>query len=114
MFEVASNKITISRGDNARCELFINEGTNGDPILYDIKESDVFKMFLFPVCMDIEDAIWCKELDSSDLTEEGLLRISFIYGDTADLPKGEYSYKILLYRENTIDTVIGESSFVIV
>lgn len=96
MFNISNEGIiSISRGDSAKCPMFINAGSEIAPIRYDITANDTIYFAIMEPNQKFEDAIVKKIFTSSSpMTEEGDLIVSFVPTDTEYLLSGKYYYMV--------------------
>lgn len=116
MFDVDINgKITITKGDSGESELFLNIGDIENPFSYDLQEADEVHFYAYArESFYMRDSFIHKVFTIRDLTEEGLVLISFLPQDTQNIKPGEYLYRVKLVRPgNKVDTVVDENTFVI-
>lgn len=124
MFDISNNGIiTITRGDSAVTNLYINLGTECCPDIFDINQWPHAKVYLgiTEPHMPFEQALVRKVFDIKDFDESGkVLKIKFKTEDTENLVPGLYYYSVKLLRmdpekngEDLVDTVISKKKFII-
>jgi hypothetical protein len=125
MFDISKNGIiTISRGDNFTINVFVNIGTQLDPIQYKLEENDKLYFALMEPHQPFEYALIRKVFTKENEDECGNINMNFIPEDTEYLMPGNYYYMIKLARniagesgeeENyLVDTIISKTKFVII
>ena len=123
MFNIAKNGIiTITRGDSAETSLYINIGTELEPLITKLGDNDKVYLGVMEPNQLFEDAIIKKVYTKDDHKDEDeALTISFDCEDTENLLPGVYYYSIKLYRpgdglttKDRIDTIVPKSKFIIV
>lgn len=118
MIRIADNGyVTINRGDTFSIPLFINIGTEMNPIRFYIKDHPGTKVYLGVMEPNqcFEKAIVRKMYtDQSEVNEEGDLLISFTPNDTMYLHPGRYYYQIkVLVDGKELNTIIPQTPFFI-
>ena len=123
MFNIAKNGIiTITRGDSAETSLYINIGTELEPLITKLGDNDKVYLGVMEPNQLFEDAIIKKVYTKDDHKDEDeALTISFDCEDTENLLPGVYYYSIKLYRpgdglttKDRIDTIVPKKKFIIV
>ena len=119
MFNISSNGIiTLNRGDTIKLPLFINAGTEMNPVRYEIKESDKVYLGVMENNMPFERAIIKKVYTSKDINENGDIVVEFKSEDTCNLIPDDYYYEIKLeYKLNGTDrvnTIVPSTKFTII
>lgn len=117
MFDVSGNGIiTISRGDNFTINLFVNIGTQLEPIQYRLNENDKLYFALMEPNQPFEEALIRKVFTNENEDESGNIDMVFSTNDTEYLMPGNYYYMVKLYRanEDLVDTIITKTKFVII
>ena len=125
MFDIAKNGIiTITRGDSAETSLYINIGTELEPLITKLGDNDKVYLGVMEPNQLFEDAIIKKVYTKDDHKDEDdpeALTISFDCEDTENLLPGVYYYSIKLYRpgdglttKDRIDTIVPKRKFIIV
>lgn len=114
MIRIADNGvITMSRGDSISLVLFLNEGTDLEPIRFLISEHPLTKVYLgiMEPNQFFEEAIVRKIYDiNSPVNEEGDLIINLRPEDTEYLHPGTYYYQIkVLVDGQDVNTVIPKT-----
>ncbi len=119
MFTLAFNGIiTVNRGDSFSFPLYINCGTNLEPILYNIDSSVVVYFAVMEPNQPFEDALIKKRYTAADCDENGNVIIRFRPKDTQCILPGKYYYQVKVQRFNSdnpedyeVDTVIDKTLF---
>ena len=116
MFTISSNGvITITRGDTAITELFLNIGTELEPVQYILKDKDCAYLGVMEPNQSFENALIRKKFTSKDVDENGNILVTFDSIDTIFLAPGEYIYQVKLRRiednKEFIDTVVSRKIF---
>ena len=89
------NIITLSRGDTVNLPLFINEGSDLLPILYELKDNDKLYLGVMEPNQPFERAIIKKVFtNQSKKDQNNLILIKLEHEDTRELIPGKYYYKI--------------------
>ena len=130
MFNIAKNGIiTITRGDSAETSLYINIGTELEPLITKLGDNDKVYLGVMEPNQLFEDAIVKKKYTKADYKDKDdprALAISFDCEDTENLLPGVYYYSIKLYRrgnndpekgpitKDRIDTIVPKRKFIIV
>ena len=97
-------QIRLSRGDDCRFELLINQGTAIDPISYILEPSDEVFFGVMEPNQPFEYAILKKRYTAADLDSEGKLWITLLPQDTLCLLPGLYYYQIKVRVFNSLLT----------
>ena len=111
-----AGQIRISRGDSAIFEYTINQGTNFDPIKYELKEGDELFFGVMEPNQPFEQAIIKKRYTYLDQLD-GCLYIEFKPTDTLCLLPGLYYYQIKIRIRNPengsmiVNTLIPKTQF---
>ena len=106
--------IQICRGDSFFVPLFINEGTDLQPIRYEMQEGDKVYVGVTEPNQPFENAIIKKVYNYDDeKTEYGDLLLVFDVEDTEHLLQGQYYYSVKIKRGDKVDTLIPERNFII-
>ena len=99
------NIITLSRGDTVNLPLFINEGSDLLPILYELKDNDKLYLGVMEPNQPFERAIVKKIFtNQSKKDQNNLILIKLEYEDTRELIPGKYFYQIKLRKQNEDET----------
>lgn len=125
MLDVSKNGIiTLSRGDSFSLNVFVNLGTELEPIPYRLKEGDKLYFALMEPHKPFEHALIRKEATVEDYDEEtDSVKFSFTSEMTEFLMPGNYYYMVKLRRtelgesgeENeSVDTIISKTKFIII
>ena len=126
MFDIDVNgKITITKGDTGKFELFIDQGTAENPMQYNLVEGDEVHLYVYQAgcCSYEKDAFIHDKFTLADVNEEGLVEVKIKTSDTSNVKPGEYRYRVKLIKalpaganpedEPDVDTIIDENTFVI-
>lgn len=120
MLRISDNGIiTLSRGDNCEMPLFINAGTDLEPIRYDLNKNNktVIYFSLMQPNQYFENGCLRKmySKENWNINDNGDLVISFIPRETQYLMPGKYFYEIKadLNGEGYINTIIQKTEFYI-
>lgn len=124
MFNIdPDGKITLTRGDTASAPLFINMGTELEPVRYDVSlhTNNIYYFALMEPNQYFEDAILKQKYLPSDATSYnsyGDLIIRFNHDDTKLLTPGKYYYQIKALIKNSddeeeVNTLIDKTEFFI-
>lgn len=113
----SNNIITLNRGDTFTSLLFLNSGTDSNPIQYILKDTDEVYMAVMQADEQFENAILKKKFTSKNV-KEGNIYIRLESEDTACLIPGKYFYQIKLKIDNEdgtfdINTVVPKTEFII-
>ncbi len=119
MFDISNNGIiTLSRGDTASTPLFLNEGTELNPVRYILRDNDKVYFGISESNCNFENALIRKVYTKDNLNKYGDVVIEFESKDTQCVLPNTYFYEIKLVRqldnEQLIDTVVVRSKFVII
>ena len=125
MLDVSKNGIiTLSRGDSFYLNIFVNLGTELNPIPYRLKEGDKLYFALMQPHQPFENALIRKEATIADMDEQtDLVKFSFTSEMTEFLMPGNYYYMVKLLRANngesgeeneSVDTIISKTKFIII
>ena len=117
---MASNIITINRGDTYTFDFTINDDSS-DTGRYILKNDDVLYFGLMDPHQPFEHALLKKRFTKDDCDSAGNLSITITADDTFDLIPGVYYYSFKLHKltdteEERIDeviTVVNKTKFVI-
>lgn len=119
MFNVSKNGIIeVVRGDSFKVALFINQGTDLDPIRYVLKEGEYIYFGVMEPNYSFENAIVRKKYSNEDLNKDQDVLISFNSDDTVNLQPGKYFYEVkavILDEEGNevVNTIIPKREFFI-
>ena len=120
MFEISKNGIIkVNRGDNFTIPLFIDQGTEMNPIIYEMNDKDHLYLGIMEPNQPFEFAIVRKKYSCDVMDEEGMLHLPFIPEDTECLIPGLYYYQVKLNKcdplteEYKVNTVIKKQQFYI-
>lgn len=115
-----NNIITLTRGDTFEVPLFINAGTELNPIRYILRNDESLHLGLMEANQLYENKILEKIYDKDDFNENYDVMISFDRCDTINLLEGTYYFEIKLFRTvdddstELVNTVISKTKFVLV
>ena len=112
--------ITVARGDCFRAPLFINIGTEKEPIRLDVRKLPELEIY-FGVYMPydrFENSFIAKKFDHLDSNELGDIMITINLEDTLYIRPGSYKYSVRarMYDESYgewINTVVDANTFYI-
>ena len=116
-------KITINRGDCFQIPLFINMGTEDEPIRLDFKEFSnlgiEIYLGVYPPHYSFEYSLIRKKFTYLDANENGDVVIKIDPQDTVNLFPGNYKYSIKatmqdVNQENWVSTIIDANDFYII
>lgn len=115
MLNISKNRIvSLSRGDNARIPLFINKGTQLEPIRYNINDNPDTEIY-FGIMLPggrFEDSIIKKKYTKEDINEYGDVVVEFFPQDTLYMEPGKYFYTVkAILPGNIINTIIEKTEF---
>ena len=112
--------ITMNRGDTWDTEIYVNVGTELQPIPYTLKEDEYVYFGVMEPNQPFEFALIRKRISREDACEDtGFYRIKFDVKDTECLMPGRYYYEVKLLRkdeetgDDKVDTIIPRTKFVI-
>ena len=121
MFNISNNGIiTVSRGDNFTVQLFINQGTELNPIRFTIGENCEVYLGIMEPNQKFEDALIKKRYTTKSLNKNGDIVVSIKHQDTACLVPGKYFYEFKLRalnpdtNEYEVNTIIPKKEFNII
>lgn len=115
-----NNIITLTRGDTFEVPLFINAGTELNPIRYILRNDESLHLGLMEANQLYENKILEKIYTEDDFNENYDVMISFDSCDTINLLEGTYYFEIKLFRmidddsTELVNTVISKTKFVLV
>ena len=129
MFDINKyGMITMNRGDSWQTEIFVNIGTELQPIGYHLDEGEYVYFGVMEPNQPFEHALIRKRIDMSSASEDmptGYYNIGFEVEDTEFLMPGHYYYEVKLLRKRKdsegvviedkfdVDTIIPKTKFVI-
>lgn len=119
MFDISRDGvITLTRGDSFEAPLFINMGTDLDPMRYDMTDNNAEIYFgLMEANQPFERALVRKKYTKADVNEYGDVVVKFIPEDTVEIIPGVYYYqiKIRIPTDDTyeVNTVVKKTKFII-
>ena len=100
--------ISIDKGDIFYAPLFINGGTEEDPIRYSLLDnpnSKVYLSIMYPN-QTFENGIIRKIFTIQDCNENGDVVVKVTSRETRQLMQGKYYYQFkLVFEDNTINTI---------
>lgn len=111
--------IRITRGDSAEAPLFINRGTEIEPIRYNLDEKSQVYLGVMEPNYPFEQAIIKKKYTKDDVNEFGDVVVKFSSEDTVNLIPGKYYYSIKVNEWNEdkqdydIYTIVERTQFFI-
>lgn len=117
MFNISNNGIiSITRGDSASAPLFLNQGTEYNPVRYRIKDLDAIYLAVMEPNQCFEHAILKQVYTRDNLNEEGDVVIRFRPEDTENLIPGKYYYQIKAKfnrddGQDDVNTVVQKTEF---
>ena len=119
MFKISNNGIiTLTHGDTASAPLFLNAGTELNPIRYILKDSDELYFGLIEAGSTFENAILRKVYTKDNLNEYGDVIIEFKSKDTECLVANTYYYEIKLLTKGetttSVTTVVSPTQFILI
>jgi hypothetical protein len=120
MFNIDNdNRISVTRGDSFSVPLFLNIGTDLEPVLYRLQKRDCLYLAVTEPNQPFECAIVKKVITEKDMNEDGTVNVRFKSKDTECLLPGKYYYQVKARfatnddEEYTINTVVPETEFII-
>ena len=118
MLKISDNGIIVlSRGDSCELPLFINAGTDLEPIRFDLTKNSQAIIYLSIMRADqyFENGFLRKMYSKNNwkLTEFGDLIVEFLPKDTQYVMPGKYYYEVKadLNGSNYINTIIQKTEF---
>ena len=103
MFDINKyGMITMNRGDSWQTEIFVNIGTELQPIGYHLDEGEYVYFGVMEPNQPFEHALIRKRIDMSSASEDmptGYYNIGFEVEDTEFLMPGHYYYEVKLLRK---------------
>lgn len=121
MFSIKNNgEIYLNRGDCFKAPLFINMGTDEEPVRVDLIKFpylEVYMGIMYPN-QSFENAIIRKKFTEKDINQYGDVVVSIEPEDTINLYPGKYYYEIKARIYNDKDgefvrTIINKNTFMI-
>lgn len=110
--------ITLSRGDTVQFPIFLNTGSDLEPVRYDLLEYDELYMAIMEPNQPFENAIVKKKFTmNSPKDQNGLTIIRLNHDDTKCLLPDKYFYQIKLrkynelYQDYDVMTVVDKTLF---
>lgn len=123
MFDISTNGIiSITRGDAARTNLYVNLGTALDPLYSKLGDNQKLYFGIMEPNQAFEDSIVRKvftKADHCDPDDPLAVVITFNCEDTVNLLPGVYYYSAKLYTDggfsdaDKVDTLIPKTKFII-
>ena len=119
MFNVGvNNSIMVNRGDTFSIPLYINMGTDMNPIQYELMQGAEVYLGVTEPNQLFEDAIIKKKYDYTNVDKDGNIIVSFATNDTVCLLPGLYYYQIkakLPLNDGTfaVSTIVPKTPFYI-
>lgn len=89
-----NNKICVTRGDSFSVPLFLNNGTEINPLRYELKEQDEVYLAIMVPNQPFEHALVKKVFNHQNLNDYGDVQIEIDHEDTRCLEPGKYYYQI--------------------
>lgn len=119
MINISNNGIiTIVKGDTIEVPVFINIGTEIEPVRYSLKPGDKLFFSIMEPHQPFECAILRHTYTYLDVNESRDVVVKLSYDDTAHLLPGEYYYEIKLLTvvnfEEHLDTIVPRTKFFII
>ena len=117
MFDLSPNGIIkLTRGDSFSTPLFINKGTDLEPLRYELQDGEYVYFGLMEPNYCFEEAIVRKKYSNENKNEDGDIVITFDSIDTVHLQPGKYYYEVkavLLDKEKKeiVNTIIPKREF---
>lgn len=109
------NKIRLTRGDTFLTTLFLNQGTDFEPMRYVLEQDDKVYLGIMEPNQPFEYALIKKVYTKDNLTEDGDVLIRLEPEDTECLMPGKYFYQIKLAFTQKgklqINTVVDKTQF---
>lgn len=120
MFNISDTGIIyVTRGDNFEVPLFINQGTELNPIRYIINEHSEIYFGIMEPNVPFEEGIVRKKYTYKDLNSNGDVLIKISHEDTCCLEPGKYYYQVKarLFNKETckyeVNTIINRTQLFI-
>lgn len=119
MFNISRNGIiTVNRGDSFSLDVFVNLGTELEPIPYLMEQGDVLYFALMEPNQPFECALIRQAYTSESMNEEGVVSMNFPGEWTEFILPGNYYYQIKLVRpqegaNDLIDTIVPKTKITI-
>lgn len=121
MFNISNNGIiTVNRGDNFTVPLFINQGTEINPVRFIINDKCEVYLGIMEPNQKFEDALIKKRYTTKSLNRNGDIVVSIKHQDTSCLVPGKYFYEFKLRilnsdtNEYEVNTIIPRKEFNII
>lgn len=117
MFDLSPNGIIkLTRGDSFSVPLFINAGTELDPIRYQLGEGEYVYLGLMQPNYCFEDALVRKKYSRENENEHGDVVVTFDSIDTVHLHPGKYFYEVKAVlldseKKEIVNTIIPRKEF---
>jgi len=114
---MASNIITINRGDSFEFNLYI-EDKDTESGLYFLDTDDVVYLGVMMPRMTFEDALIKRKYNYTNQEKDGSIVVKITPSDTLDLEPGVYYYSVKLVQnvrteQEEVKTVINKTKFVV-
>lgn len=112
-----NNRIVVTRGDTFSVPLFINQGTEMNPIRYSLKDEDKVYLGIMYPNQSFENALVKKVYTKENLNEYGDILLEIEHEDTRCLEPGKYFYQIKaqIYNQEKdkfeINTIVSKTEF---
>ena len=121
MFNISFNGIiTVNRGDSFQLPLYINLGTELEPVTCELTGTDVVYFGLMEPNTPFENALLKKKYVIDHVESDGSILLNFRPQDTQCILPGKYYYQIKLQRflsedpeDYMVDTVVDKTQFFI-
>ena len=119
MFNISKNGIiTINRGDTFSLDVFVNLGTELEPIPYIMEPGDMLYFALMEPNQPFEHALIRLAYDYESMNEDGVVTMLFSGEMTEFIVPGNYYYQIKLVRPqedscDLIDTIVPKTKITI-
>ena len=115
---IQNNIIEVNRGDTFTSELYLNTGTDLNPVQYILKPGDELYMGVMEPNQPFENAIVKKKFTSANLLPNNNVLIRLGPEETTCLMPGKYFYQIKLkylneYDSYDVNTVVEKTQFII-
>lgn len=122
MFNIAHNGIiTVNRGDSFTFPIFLNSGTNIQPVKYDLDDSCYVYFAVMEPNQPFENALIKKKYTINDVDENGNVIIKFRPQDTQCVLPGKYYYQVKVQKFNSlnsedydVNTIVGKTLFYVI
>lgn len=115
-----SGIISLNRGDHFQAPLFINMGTDDDPVRVDLIKFPYLEVYMGIMLphQTFETAIIKKKFTVKDVNDKGDVVVTIQPEDTINLKPGKYFYEIKARIDDSIDgeyvrTIINKTQFLV-